>query len=132
MENKTKAQKIRDYMKANPNASSGEIAVACSVKPQHVHQVNYNLKRTNGKQPRAYRKTTIDKKVEPQVIKVKRKNIVVLKQGSKSEIEILRMDIAIKENKIKALEQSIIGYRAVIDFLEYQLGLNRNNHGATV
>ena len=132
MENKNRAQKIRDYMKANPTASSGDIAVACSVKPQHVHQVKHNLKKMGGKPPRTYRRTTIEKKVEPQVIKPKRKNIVVLKQGLKSEIEVLRMDVAIKENKIKALEQSIIGYRAVIDFLEYQLGLNRNNHGATV
>jgi uncharacterized protein Yka (UPF0111/DUF47 family) len=133
--NKSKA--IREYIKANPTARNLEIAVACEATAQQVSQVKHNMKKSAEKPVRAYRKTTVAKKVEPKIVKVKRDKEVPLL--SNKEVSKLIEQIVDFENmndlmkkKIGNLEHNIIGYKAVIDFLEYQLKLNRNNHGATV
>jgi len=128
--NKSKA--VRDYMEANPTATANEVSVACSTSAQYVHQIKHSMKKKAEKPTRVYRKTTIVKTVEPTIVKVKRpaKEDPLL---SNVDISNLIEQMVDMENKIESLEDNAIGYKAVIDFLEFQLGLRRgNNHGATV
>jgi Protein of unknwon function (DUF3310) len=39
-----KAQKVRDYLSANPDAKAKEIATALKITPQYVHQVLHKMK----------------------------------------------------------------------------------------
>lgn len=133
--NKSKA--IREYIKANPTARNLEIAVACEATAQQVSQVKHNMKKAAEKPVRSYRKTTVVKKSEPKIVKVKRpKETPLLSNRDVSDLIEKIVDFEnmneLMQKRIKALEHNVIGYKAVIDFLEYQLGLNRNNHGATV
>jgi len=130
MDNKSKAQKIRDYMKDNPNATSNEIASACSVRTQHVHQVKYNLKRMGGKHPRSYRMSTLVKNVEPQIVNAKRSPEET--KISNHDFRVMVDAMADMSKKVVELEHDVIGYKAVISFLEHQIGLRRDNRGASV
>jgi hypothetical protein len=128
----TKASRIRACLSVNPNATVKEVAQACDATLTNVYQVRYAMKRET-QQPRTYRKKTIEKKVEPKVLKVKKKAFDVLDRYTSG----ITNEILVKENEqlratIKNLEHQAVGYRAVIDFLEWQLNLRRTNHGATV
>jgi len=122
------SQQVRDYMQANPDASTAEIAFECKVNTQFVHQVKHNLKKKADKPVRTYRKTTLTKKVEPQIINRKSEETKL------SSNDFLIMVQAMKDmsEKVVELEHDVIGYKAVINFLEHQLGLRRDNRGATV
>jgi len=128
----TKAHRIRACLSVNPNAKAKEVAQACDATLTNVYQVRYAMKK-EAKPPRTYRKKTIEKRVEPTVLKVKKKAFDVLDRYTSG----ITNEIIVKENEqlratIKNLEHQIVGYRAVIDFLEWQLNLRRTNHGATV
>jgi hypothetical protein len=125
----TKAQRIRAYLSANPNATAKEISSACDATLTNVYQVKYAIKKET-KPPRAYRKKTINKKVSPKILKVTRTKEDV--NFSESINKTLIEENANFKSRIKSLENQAVGYRAVIDFLEYQLNLRRNNNGATV
>ena len=124
----TKASRIRACLSVNPNATAKEVAQACSATLTNVYQVRYAMKRET-KAPRTYRKKTIEKKAEPKVLKVKKKEDV---QYSESINKTLIEENANYKSRVKSLEHQAVGYRAVIDFLEWQLNLRRTNHGATV
>jgi hypothetical protein len=124
----TKASRIRACLSVNPNATVKEVAQACSATLTNVYQVRYAMKK-EAKAPRTYRKKTIEKKVEPKVLKVKKKEDV---QYSESINKTLIEENANYKSRVKSLEHQALGYRAVIDFLEWQLNLRRTNHGATV
>jgi hypothetical protein len=124
----TKASRIRACLSVNPNATAKEVAQACSATLTNVYQVRYAMKRET-KAPRTYRKKTIEKRVEPKVLKVKKKEDV---QYSESINKTLIEENANYKSRVKSLENQAVGYRAVIDFLEWQLNLRRTNHGATV
>jgi len=128
----TKSSRIRACLSVNPNATAKEVAQACDATLTNVYQVRHAMKK-EAKAPRTYRKKTIEKKVEPKVLKVKKKAFDVLDRYTSG----ITNEIIVKENEqlratIKNLEHQIVGYRAVIDFLEWQLNLRRTNHGATV
>jgi len=124
----TKANRIRACLSVNPNAKAKEVALACDATLTNVYQVRYAMKK-EAKAPRTYRKKTIVKKVEPTVLKVKKKEDV---QYSESINKTLIEENANYKSRVKSLEHQAVGYRAVIDFLEWQLNLRRTNHGATV
>lgn len=124
----TKASRIRACLSVNPNATAKEVAQACSATLTNVYQVRYAMKK-EAKAPRTYRKKTIEKRVEPKVLKVKKKEDV---QYSESINKTLIEENANYKSRVKSLENQAVGYRAVIDFLEWQLNLRRTNHGATV
>lgn len=129
MDNKSNAQKVRDYQKAFPTATPHEIAAACNVRLQYVYQVRHNDKTKKTKvQPR---KATLVKKVEPKIVKVNRKKPEDPLLPNK-EISALIEEFVDLEATVAKLEEEIIGYKAIIDFLEFQLNLKRNNRGATV
>jgi hypothetical protein len=124
----TKANRIRAYLSANPKATTKEVASACDAKLSNVYQVRYAMKKET-QQPRTYRKKTIEKKAEPAVLKVKKKEDV---QYGESINKTLIEENANYKSRVKSLEHQAVGYRAVIDFLEWQLNLRRTNHGASV
>lgn len=124
----TKASRIRACLSVNPNATAKEVAQACNATLTNVYQVRYAMKK-EAKAPRTYRKKTIEKKAEPAVLKVKKKEDV---QYSESINKTLIEENANYKSRVKSLEHQAVGYRAVIDFLEWQLNLRRTNHGATV
>ena len=110
-----KAQQIRGYKEANPLHKANDIAKACGVTKAYVYQVLHNDKKKA-------------KKVKP----------VVPTEGQKvvrKEIERLHAEIAnwkilndVNENLVIELEDDInqlkndvIGYRAVISYLQGQL-----------
>jgi tRNA A37 N6-isopentenylltransferase MiaA len=119
----TKSQQIRGYKEANPLHKAKDIAKACGVTTTYVYQVLHKAKK---------------KKVKP----VASKN-GVLTDGQKvlrEEMDRLHAEIANLqiieevndkllvdyEAEIEQLENDIIGYRAVISYLQGQLD------GATV
>jgi hypothetical protein len=127
----TKAHRIRACLSVNPNAKAKEVAQACDATLTNVYQVRYAMKK-EAKAPRTYRKKTIEKKVEPTVLKVKKKEFILDRYASGITNEVLVAENEQLRAKIKNLDHQIVGYRAVIDFLEWQLNLRRTNHGATV
>ena len=111
----TKAKQIRAYKEANPTHKPSDVAKACGVSTPYVYQVLHNAKK-----------------------KVKKVKPVVPTEGQKivrSEIDRLHAEMAnIKilndvnelliiehEDEIKQLNNDIIGYRAVISYLQGQL-----------
>lgn len=128
----TKANRIRACLNVNPNAKAKEVAAACDATLANVYQVRYAMKK-EAKAPRTYRKKTIVKKVEPKVLKVKKPEFEFPVEKPPVPINrVLLTDNAQLNAKVRNLEHQIVGYRAVIDFLEWQLNLRRTNHGATV
>lgn len=135
MKKPNRSKAVRDYMYAHPAATADEIAAACSVKKQFVHQVKHEMRKRASIPIRTYRKTTLTKNVEPSIVKVDRtpekdkpKEDALL---SNNQVSDLIVDFVDQECTINSLKEEIIGYKAIIDFLEFQLGLRRNN-GATV
>ena len=133
MKTTTKAQRIRACLNVNPNATVKEVAAACDATLANVYQVRSVIKKET-KPPRTYRKKTIEKKVEPTVLKVNKKEFKFIPAEKPVGLvnEVLVTENAQLKIKVKSLEHQIVGYRAVIDFLEWQLNLRRTNHGATV
>jgi acetylglutamate kinase len=133
MKTTTKAQRIRACLNVNPNATAKEVAAACDATLTNVYQVKYAMKKET-KPPRTYRKKTITKKVEPTVLKVNKKEFKFIPAEKPVGLvnEVLVTENAQLKARIKSLEHQAVGYRAVIDFLEWQLNLRRTNHGATV
>lgn len=128
----TKANRIRACLSVNPNAKAKEVAAACDATLTNVYQVRYAMKKET-KAPRTYRKKTIVKKAEPKVLKVKKEFKFIPADKPVGLVnEVLVAENAQLKARIKNLEHQSVGYRAVIDFLEWQLNLRRTNHGATV
>ena len=110
----TKAKQIRGYQEANPTHKPKDIAKACGVTTAYVYQVLHNAKKKT----------------------VKAVKLVVPTEGQdvlRKEIKRLNEDLdGWRELYLSAhealgqFEQDIVGYRAVISYLQGQLD------GATV
>ena len=110
-----KAEQIRAYKEANPTHKPSDVAKACGVTNAYVYQVLHSAKKKA-------------KKLKP-VVPTEGQKIV------RSEIERLHAEMANMkilndvnelliiehEDEIKQLTQDIIGYRAVISYLQGQL-----------
>ena len=114
----TKAKQIRGYKEANPTHKPKDIAKACGVTTTYVYQVLHNAKK---------------KKVKPVVPTEGQK--IVREELDRLHAEIANLQILEEVNdkllvdyeaEIEQLENDIIGYRAVISYLQGQLD------GATV
>ena len=112
----TKSKQIRAFKEANPTASFDGIAVACGVNKHYVYQVLHNAKKKAVKAVKA---------VKP---------VVTEGQNTlREEIKRLHGDLdGWRELYLSAhqalgqLEQDVVGYRAVISYLQGKLD------GATV
>ena len=109
----TKAKNIREFQKANPTASFDGIAVACGVNKTYVYQVLHNAKK--------------------KAVKAVKPVVTEGQDTLRKEIKRLHEDLdGWKELYLSAnealtqLEQDVVGYRAVISYLQGQLD------GATV
>lgn len=111
-----KIDAVDAYIKVNPRASAQEIALACNTTVGSVHQMIYQLKKREEKKKIEKKKARLEK------AKMK-KQAIPLEQSHPNEL--LVMEVAQLTSRIKNLEHQAIGYRAVIDFLEFQL--NRKN-----
>jgi len=111
----TKSQQIRDYKEANPTHKPSDVAKACGVTNAYVYQVLHNDKKKV-------------KKVKPvaptEGQKVLRKEIDRL-HALIANLEMLKeindQVIQEQEDELKQLENDVIGYRAVISYLQGQL-----------
>ena len=111
----TKAEQIRAYKEANPTHKPSDVAKACGVSTPYVYQVLHNAKKKA-------------KKVKP-VVPTEGQKIV------RSEIDRLHAEVANwrilnevheqiieeQEAQIEQLGNDVIGYRAVISYLQGQL-----------
>jgi len=114
----TKAQQIRAYKEANPTHKPSDVAKACGVTNAYVYQVLHNAK-----------KKKKDKKELKPVVPTEGQKVL------RSEIDRLHAEIAnwkilneVNENlvieledEINQLKNDVIGYRAVISYLQGQL-----------
>ena len=109
----TKAKQIREFQKANPTASFHDIARECGVKRTYVYQVLHKAK--NKAKPVAQMTPTEGQKIV-------RKELDRLN----AEVDGWR-DLYLESlNGVEQLQRDVIGYRAVISYLQGQLD------GATV
>ena len=119
----TKSQQIRDYKEANPKQKPKDIAKACGVTTAYVYQVLHNAKNRKAK------KSMLEVATPTNGQKIVREEIERLHaEIANMQImeEVNERFIADYEAEIEQLNQDIIGYRAVISYLQGQLD------GATV
>jgi hypothetical protein len=105
----TKAKQIREHKKANPQLSSKQIAATLGTSPVYVSQVLHNAKK---KMIVASKK---DKPTDGQ--KIVRDEVVRLNK----DIDDWRSLYLSSIDEVEQLTQDIIGYRAVISYLQGQL-----------
>ena len=120
----TKAKQIREFQKANPTASFHDVARECGVKRTYVYQVLHNAKKRTIKAIKGmdFSKT---KKLPPNDgQKVVREEIGRL-HAEMANLQILDEvnETIIKNNKreLEQLKNDIVGYRAVISYLQGRL-----------
>lgn len=94
--------RIRAFVKSNPNASTAEICAAVNVKPQDVHNFTYKLKQ------------------------------ILLPEIEDRGIPIIRHEVIMLHREVDSLKHQIVGYQAVISYLENQLGMKSTSHGSPV
>ena len=101
----TKSKRIRAYKEANPTAKPSDIAKACGVTTAYVYQVLHTAKK---------------KAVKPVVTEgqdVLRKEIKRLNE----DLDGWRELYLSSNDALAQYEQDVVGYRAVISYLQGQL-----------
>jgi hypothetical protein len=116
----TKSQQIRDYKEANPKLKAKEIAKACGVTTTYVYQVLHNAKNKTKKliattlgidDPTKGQKVVRD---EMNRLHAEMANLQILDEVNEAIIKDY-------QNEIEQLKNDIVGYRAVISYLQGQL-----------
>ena len=116
----TKSQQIRDYKEANPKLKAKEIAKACGVTTTYVYQVLHNAKNKTKKliattlgidEPTKGQKVVRD---EMNRLHAEMANLQILDEVNEAIIKDY-------QNEIEQLKNDIVGYRAVISYLQGQL-----------
>jgi hypothetical protein len=110
----TKAKQIRGYKEANPTHKPSDIAKACGVTTTYVYQVLHNAKK---KAVKAVKPVVPTKGQETLRKEIKRLN---------EEVDQWRGLYLGNAESLYQYEQDVIGYRAVISYLQGKLD------GATV
>ena len=96
--------RIRAFVRSNPNATTAEICEAVDVKPQDVHNFTYKLKRSFDLPP------------------------AIEDRG----VPVIRSELIMLHREVDSLKHQIVGYQAVISYLENQLGMKSTSHGSPV
>lgn len=94
--------RIRAFVRSNPNATTAEICAAVDVKPQDVHNFTYKLKQ------------------------------ILLPTIEDRGVSIIRHEVIMLHREVDSLKHQIVGYQAVISYLENQLGMKSTSHGSPV
>ena len=118
---KNKSAKIRELIQRSPEMTAQQIAKAVGCRPQQVYTVKYLMKRKD-------RKSGIATKSTRKVIRItkseadlaKRLNVPVTEYAKNLAGYDANFDI------IADLRHQIVGFRAVISYLENQLGLKNS------
>ena len=116
-----KAAKIRDLIKKSPEMTAKQIATAVGCKPQQVYTVKYLMnrnKRKSGVAVKSKRKVIRISKTQADL--VKRLNVPIVAYAKQLAKGDSSADI------IADLRHQIVGFRAVISYLENQLGLKNS------
>lgn len=114
----TMANKVREYCKANPNASAKEVAKAVGTKVQYVHTIWYlDRKGKNSTKRKIGRPRKVEKVFEPARL---------------LPPDPFRPPGPSASERIEKLERQIIQFRTVISYLEHQLGLKDSQNGASI
>jgi peptidoglycan hydrolase CwlO-like protein len=113
----TISKQVREYKAANPNATNAEVATACKTTALYVYQILHPKKVKKIKKENMLVAPTEGQKVLRKELACLNEQIAYLKGHLKSN-ELL---IDGQENKIQQLENDIVGYRAVISYLQSQL-----------
>ena len=108
----TKAKQIRGYKEANPTHKPKDIAKACGVTTTYVYQVLHNAKK----------KKLVAPMTPTEGQQIVRKELTRLNK----DIDDWRSLYLQTLDEVEQLNQDVIGYRAVISYLQGQLD------GATV
>ena len=112
----TKAKQIRGYQEANPTHKAKDIAKACGVTTTYVYQVLHHAKKKAVKAVKPVVPTEGQKIVREEV---KRLHAEIANMQIMDEVN--EKFLADYEAEIEQLNQDIIGYRAVISYLQGQL-----------
>jgi hypothetical protein len=105
----TKAKRIRGYKEANPTHKPKAIAEACGVTTSYVYQVLHNAKKKTVK--------AVKPVVPTQGQDILRKEINRLNE----DLDGWRELYLSAHEALGQMEQDIVGYRAVISYLQGQL-----------
>lgn len=108
----TKSQKIREYAQANQNAKAKDIAKECGVATAYVYQVLHRAKKK-----KANKEKPVAEKTPTEGQKTVRSELTRLHR----DIDDWRSLYLSSFDEIEQLKQDVIGYRAVISYLQGQL-----------
>jgi hypothetical protein len=106
----SKHQRIIDYKKANPKAKAQEVAEAVGVAKSYLYTAFKNDRNKNVKTP----------KFKPPVML------------PMPDVFLSHDHLKNLQREVKKLEHEAIGYRSVISYLEFQLGLKSTHNGTSV
>jgi tRNA A37 N6-isopentenylltransferase MiaA len=110
----TKSQQIRAYKEANPTHKPSDVAKACGVTNAYVYQVLHNAKKKKKAKPVAPTEGQKIVRSEIERLHAELANMKILNDVN----ALLANEL---EDEVKQLENDIIGYRAVISYLQGQL-----------
>ena len=111
----TKAKQIRAFKEANPTYTPQAIADECGVKKSYVYQVLHNAKKKAVKAAKAVK--AVKPVVPTQGQDILRKEIKRLNE----DLDGWRELYLASNDALAQYEQDVIGYRAVISYLQGQL-----------
>ena len=112
----TKAKRIRAYKEANPTAKPSDIAKACGVTTTYVYQVLHHAKKKAVKAVKPVVPTEGQKIVREEVkrLHAEIERLQILQEMDGELMAEIRDDL-------DRLNNDIVGYRAVISYLQGQL-----------
>lgn len=133
-------KEIQEFVKAHPEMPSGDVAALFNCSRQHVYHARHSVgvskpvTMTRKKKLKVVRKSTIDNKDAR--IEELEKQIDMLKIAPNVEVKYVATPdqvsaVAALEKRIESLDKQIIGYKAVINYLEHQLA-SAAQHGTSV
>jgi hypothetical protein len=96
--------RIRAFVKSNPGATTAEICAAVDVTSKDVSNFNYKSKQS----------------------------VDLLPAIEDRGIPIIRHEVIMLHREVDNLKHQIVGYQAVISYLENQLGMKSTSHGSPV
>jgi len=138
---------LREFVKDNPDMKTDEIVERFGCTKQNVYSARHDvgvakpLTMSKMKRLKVVRKSTIDNKdarieeLEAQILQLKiSPNVKDVKADSEWEQKhnAALYHINHLEKKIDGFEKQVIGYKAVINYLEHQLSAMAEKHGSSV